>query len=459
MFRCFTVILLLLCSLQVRAEVEQTARSLVENQRRILILRDAGEGVEQSAGHIKAEAHRAGVYLFFVNQHLAKALHQEILADPSQQVSEYERLTTVMDDPAYFPEDRLVFRGVLESMAPFLPQEQQADANQRLEELKALRTSLGREFDQALQMPPVGKSLGKFIKGKMAASESWGNYLERITALESPQQILEALDQDRVAEYGQEEPTAEAIARGRFFEWDGEALPEKVILLTFDDGPHSVHTPAILDILKANQIRAVFFQLGVNLGTVSAGKPSPGHHADIQERLVAEGHAVGNHSFSHPVLTKLTDEAISREISDTQALLEVMVPQQNSRTGGFRPPYGARNDRVMAQIDRHGLRSVVWNIDSEDWADPIPASIAHRVAEEAERYGRGIVLMHDIHGRTVDALPLVIDALKKRDFKFAYWDGKRITVDVSVVPAVEDGVENKGGSQEERPLAVDSVPH
>lgn len=456
MFRLFGVVLLLLCSLHVGAEVEQTARSLVENQRRILILRDAGHAVGHPGGHTQAETRRAGVYLFFLNQHLTRDLHQEILADLPQLAAEYEKLTVVMDDPAYFPEDRLIFRGVLESMAPSLPQEQQADANRRLEELKTLRTTLGKEFDQALQMPPLGKSLGKLIKGKMAASEPWASYLEKIKALESTQQILEALDQGMVAEYGQEEPTAEAIARGRFFEWDGGALPEKIILLTFDDGPHSIHTPAILDILKANQIRAVFFQLGVNLGTVSAGKPTPGHHAQIEERLVAEGHAVGNHSFSHPVLTKLTDEAISREIGDTQTLLEAMVPQDTSRTGGFRPPYGARNDRVMAQIDRHGLRSVVWNIDSEDWADPIPASIAHRVAGEAERNGRGIVLMHDIHGRTVDALPLVIDELKKRGFKFAYWDGKRITVDVQ---AVEEGIENKGGVQEEKPSVVDVNSH
>lgn len=444
MFRFFAVVLLLLCSLQVRATVEQTAHSLVENQRRILILRDAGHVVGHPAGHTQAEARRAGIYLFFLNQHLTRDLHQEILGTPPQVAAEYEKLVAVMDDPAYFPEDRLIFRGVLESMAPSLPQEQQADANRRLEELKTLRTTLGKEFAQALQMPSLGKSEGKsegkLINGKMAISGPWENYLEKIKALESPQQILEALDQDMVAEYSQEEPTAEAIARGRFFEWDGGALPEKVILLTFDDGPHSVHTPAILDILKANQVRAVFFQLGVNLGTVNAGQPTPGHHAWIEERLVAEGHAVGNHSFSHPVLTRLTDEAVSREIGDTQALLEAMVPQDISRTGGFRPPYGARNDRVMAQIDRHGLRSVVWNIDSEDWADPIPASIAHRVAEEAEHTGRGIVLMHDIHGRTVDALPLVIDELKKRGFKFAYWDGKRITVDV---PVVEEGVESK----------------
>ncbi|MGL5631381.1 MAG: hypothetical protein ACRDD3_03385 [Azovibrio sp.] len=91
-----------------------------------------------------------------------------------------------MDDPGYFPEDRLIFRGVLESMAPSLPQEQQADANRRLEELKPLRTTLGREFDQALQMPPLGKSLGKLIKGKMATFESWEKYLEKIKALESP---------------------------------------------------------------------------------------------------------------------------------------------------------------------------------------------------------------------------------------------------------------------------------
>jgi peptidoglycan/xylan/chitin deacetylase (PgdA/CDA1 family) len=221
----------------------------------------------------------------------------------------------------------------------------------------------------------------------------------------------------------------EAAARARVLEWNGEELLGKTVLLTFDDGPHATHTPAILDILKGEGLHAVFFQIGRNLGEVKDGVALPGEHRRILARLVQEGHAVGNHSFTHPVLPRLNRQSVAREIADTQLLIDAMVPDEKGRTGEFRPPYGARDEKVLAQIDEHHLRSVVWNIDSEDWADPSPQSIAHRVVQEAEKADRGIVLMHDLHARTVEALPIVIRELKQRGFRFARWNGQKLVVD------------------------------
>lgn len=84
--------------------------------------------------------------------------------------------------------------------------------------------------------------------------------------------------------------------------------------------------------------------------------------------------------------------------------------------------------RSSASSTRYGFvcpRDAKWK---RDWADPIPQSIAHRVVEEAERLGRGIILFHDIHGRAAAALPIVLEELIKRGFNFARWDGERLTV-------------------------------
>ena len=85
---------------------------------------------------------------------------------------------------------------------------------------------------------------------------------------------------------------------------------------------------------------------------------------------------------------------------------------------------------MLTEIAERGLRSVLWNIDSRDWADPIPQSIAQRVIDEADREGRGIILFHDIHGRSVQALPIAIEGLRKRGFRFAHWDKDSGTLEV-----------------------------
>ena len=145
------------------------------------------------------------------------------------------------------------------------------------------------------------------------------------------------------------------------------------------------------------------------------------------------GHTIANHTYTHPLLPKLTAAQVDDEIDQTQALLVAIAPQ-GGRAPLFRPPYGARNPLVLAEAADRGLRSVVWNIDSRDWADPIPQSIVQRVLDDATREGRGIVLMHDIHGRTVQALPRIIEGLTQRGFRFAYWGGTGLKVDAGGEP-------------------------
>jgi peptidoglycan/xylan/chitin deacetylase (PgdA/CDA1 family) len=123
---------------------------------------------------------------------------------------------------------------------------------------------------------------------------------------------------------------------------------------------------------------------------------------------------------------------VKREVEYTPRLLDALTPPGPARTGTMRPPFGARNDRVLAEFDTHRLRSVMWNVDSLDWADPIPESIAQRVLREVEREGGGIILMHDIHARTADALPRIIKLLKQRGYAFLRWDGARLTREAPV---------------------------
>jgi len=173
----------------------------------------------------------------------------------------------------------------------------------------------------------------------------------------------------------------------------------KCIALTFDDGP-GPYTAELLDDLARHSAHATFFVLGQHV----AADP------DIVRAEVAAGHEVGNHSWSHPQLTKLTSTAVARQLSRTDDAID-------QATGGtptlFRPPYGLVNDAVR----REGGRPVVlWDRDTEDWKVRDADKVATNVVETA-RPG-DIVLMHDIHPTTVQAVPRILDELAARGFHF-----------------------------------------
>ena len=171
------------------------------------------------------------------------------------------------------------------------------------------------------------------------------------------------------------------------------------VALTFDDGPHPELTPRLLDMLERERVSATFYVVG----EWAARRP------DIVARAFAAGHEIGNHSWSHPFLTRLPLAGAAEEISRTDALLL-------SITGEFpntlRPPYGDMN----ASLSRLALPRplMLWNVDTNDWLTrSTPA-----VERAAARSGGGIVLMHDIHPTTVRAVPAVIADFKARGFRF-----------------------------------------
>ncbi|HEX9010065.1 MAG TPA: polysaccharide deacetylase family protein, partial [Holophagaceae bacterium] len=202
----------------------------------------------------------------------------------------------------------------------------------------------------------------------------------------------------------------------------GSAFPEKVLVLSFDDGPHRVYTEEIKALLQGEHLPALFFEVGRNLGTVDAtGQVRLGPMAAFTEDLAKAGFVVGNHSYTHAQLSKETGAPLDQEIRETDRLLQA-IPGAHSQL--FRFPYGARTPVQLAALQPYHLRSVLWTIDSLDWADPVPSSVADRVLREVEKEKRGILLFHDIHDRAGKVLPMILPKLRAEGYVFAGLDSQ-----------------------------------
>ena len=173
---------------------------------------------------------------------------------------------------------------------------------------------------------------------------------------------------------------------------------EQMVSLTFDDGPNPKTTPLILDILKKYNAKATFFILGQNI----AG------NEDIIRRMVAEGHEVANHSWSHPNFKTLSPEQIKQEVEQTQSALEKITGR---RPIMIRPPYGSVNQMVM---DAMNLPAMYWSVDSLDWKSRDPKAILEVV--KANTRPGSIILMHDIHQSTVDSMDSVLQHLQAQGY-------------------------------------------
>ena len=177
---------------------------------------------------------------------------------------------------------------------------------------------------------------------------------------------------------------------------------EKVIALTFDDGPWPDSTEKILAILKRNNIKATFFMVG------SVVKEYP----KIARSVRADGHSIGSHSWSHPLRPRDPKEQIDR----TDAIIKKTVGITPTT---YRPPYGALKNGMDKRAMQLHKAVIIWSDDSNDWKRPPAARMAATVLREASP--GGIVLMHDGGGprsRTVEALPIIIEDLQKRGYRF-----------------------------------------
>ena len=176
------------------------------------------------------------------------------------------------------------------------------------------------------------------------------------------------------------------------------------IALTFDDGPSAKLTPKLLDLLAQHHIHATFFVIGENVA----------QHPEIVKRAAREGHEIGNHSWSHPNLAKLSDENVRNQIKRTE---EVISGAIGARPVLLRPPYGSLTARQKHFIhDELGYEIVLWDVDPYDWKRPGPTVVTNRILKET-RPG-SIVLSHDIHPGTIEAMPATLSELEARGFKF-----------------------------------------
>src|ERR1700730_17573408 len=182
-------------------------------------------------------------------------------------------------------------------------------------------------------------------------------------------------------------------------------VDQPYIAMTFDDGPSAENTPRLLEILKQRNIKATFFLIGQNV----AANP------DIVRRILAEGHEVGNHSWTHPQLSKLSDDRVTAEITKTQ---DAIKDASGYTPTLLRPPYGAITPRQREWIENQfGLNVILWSVDPFDWKRPGASVITQRILSQA-RPG-AIILSHDIHKQTVDAMPATLDGLLAKGYKFA----------------------------------------
>src|SRR6266702_4016904 len=176
------------------------------------------------------------------------------------------------------------------------------------------------------------------------------------------------------------------------------------IAMTFDDGPSATLTPKLLDLLAARHIKATFFVIGENVA----------EHPEIVARAAREGHEIGNHSWSHPNLAKMSDDNVRSQLRRTD---DAIRGATGNRPTLLRPPYGSITAREKRWIhDEFGYRIILWDVDPYDWKRPGPAVVRNRILKETHR--GSIVLSHDFHPGTIEAMPSTLDALEAKGFKF-----------------------------------------
>ncbi|MCD0451804.1 polysaccharide deacetylase family protein [Actinocorallia sp. API 0066] len=176
----------------------------------------------------------------------------------------------------------------------------------------------------------------------------------------------------------------------------------KCVALTFDDGPME-DTERLLGMLAQYNAKATFFVVGRMVE----------EFPDLVRKEVAGGHEIANHSWSHANLAGLSDAGVRAEIQKTQ---DAIVRHSGYRSVLLRPPYGSSNARVAAVARSFGLPEIIWAVDPLDWRDRSSSLVARRVLSGT---GNGdVVLMHDIHRTTVDAVPRILEGLAAKGYRF-----------------------------------------
>lgn len=415
--------------------LQETLSSIVTNYRKIIVLLDDEKTLDSDR---VASANALAQSLFYRNLDLLKELSEK-LTDEIGTVGSGETGVTGSGSPAippgvaYFLDklenepdwhdgDKLAFVDTVEDIievAGNLPAayKKRTGLVDRVEEDRKALKEIQALYDREME-----KIFGRFeTRGMVVHREAWEKYVSYLKTKFTRDQLLGQFEGGPGKKpVPPKEKAGRIVPQGKGSQ--ATEFPPKTLVLTFDDGPHLRYTPRIMEILKSNGIKGVFFELGSNIGSFKADNSIRLTRASkVSEAVVTSGFYLGNHSYSHAFLPKLGDGELKTEIERTSRLLAAV---SETPVNLFRPPYGAQNEKVLKVVRDHDMRSVLWQIDSKDWADPVPKSIADRVVREVSQKGRGVILFHDINARTVEALPLIVSTLKQEGYRFLSWNGK-----------------------------------
>lgn len=180
-----------------------------------------------------------------------------------------------------------------------------------------------------------------------------------------------------------------------------QPMDEKLISLTFDDGPNEEFTPQLLDILAKHEVKATFFVMGAYVD----------EYPDIARRIVNEGHIIGNHTYNHPDLSTVSDDEVVKQFIWTQESIQDVTGAWPSL---YRMPFGAGGKRVVDLMT--DMTSILWNIDSMDWHYHDPVLTYDHIMANLQH--NSLLLMHDTHQATPDVIDQLIPVLKEQGYRF-----------------------------------------
>jgi peptidoglycan-N-acetylglucosamine deacetylase len=193
------------------------------------------------------------------------------------------------------------------------------------------------------------------------------------------------------------------IAKFLLTPWIRSRGPRGGIYLTFDDGPNVTHTRAMLAVLRRYNVKATFFMVGEEME----------RHPDIVEEVRAQGHAIGFHSYRHRHVSEHTGTELLDDLHQTAAVAQRFGIDFKL----YRPPYGELSWRRVLWCVRHGVRIVMWSLESRDSFIATPEELIQQLAPGRVRDG-DIILLHDDTAVTVTALPAAIEGLQIEGFRF-----------------------------------------
>jgi len=220
------------------------------------------------------------------------------------------------------------------------------------------------------------------------------------------------------------------VSRAKSVTYHSVKVDGPYLAITFDDGPHPTNTPRLLDMLKERNIKATFFVVA----------PFTKSYPHLIQRMIAEGHEIGNHTVNHPTnMSRLPKDRVRSEMDGCESAI---IAAGGRKPRLMRPPGGSINSEQKVWIhDEYNYKTIMWSCDPEDWKKPGISVVANRLIAGA-RPG-AILLAHDLHASTVAAMPQTLDGILAKGFRF-------VTVSQLI------SMENRVADTEEKPKSIDS---